>query len=140
VLEESTLMIRPLTPPATYWIGPGGDETTMAAAPWDGDPAEPVPLLVGRRGEPDARKLSVTYLAMGEGHPAPAAETQGLLLLCPADVPYVAHRRPTLGAFLRDGGQAILRTNLPPHLRLTPLTQLRALAILLERHPRLLAA
>src|SRR5690242_8963859 len=73
VLEESTLTIRPLAPPATYWIGPGGDETTIAAALWDGDAAEPVPLLVGWRGESGARKLSVTYLAAGEGEPAPAA-------------------------------------------------------------------
>jgi len=152
VLEESSLHIRPLEPPATYWIGPGQDERSMEASPWSTNPDEnAAPLLVARRddhggrhsresldGSP-ARMLSLTYLALAEGIPAPAAETQGLLLLLPDEVRRVARERLTLGAFLEQGGSALLRAPLPLHLPLVPLTQLRALAILLDRHAELVS-
>ena len=141
VLEESTLRIRPLVPPATYWIGPEQDERSMVVAPWPTAPAgAAVPLLVGWRARPGGgmgRILSVTYLAEGEGTPLPAAETQGLLLLRPDEVRAVARGQLTLGALLEAGGKAVFRTALPTGLPLEPLTQLRALALLLDRHPEL---
>lgn len=148
VLEESGLHLRPIPPPATYWIGPGQDERTMRSAPWEGDTSGgAAPLLVGWRshvaGDGDDRdgggavRLSVTYVAEGLGDPHPAAETQGLLLLRPQDVTTVARGSVTLEALLDTGAEALLRAPLPTHLPLEPLTQLRALALLLDRHPSL---
>ena len=147
VLEECSLRVRAMAPPTTYWIGPGQDERGMQAAPWPGGtseacphPAEPAPLLVGWRagaGGGAARRLSVTYLTEGEGALAPAAETQGLLLLRPDDVRVVARGALTLGGLMDRGGEAVLRAPLPTHLPLAPLAQIRVLAILLDRHPEL---
>ncbi|HEX2033456.1 MAG TPA: NUDIX domain-containing protein [Chloroflexota bacterium] len=139
VREESSLTIRALQPPTTYWLAPGQHVSAMTAAPWPGEPGEAAPpLFVGWRREGAARHLSPTYLAWGEGTPVPAAETQGLLLLRPRHILRLARERLTLGALLQDGGRTVLRAPLPPDARLEPLTQLRALAILLERHPDLL--
>lgn len=150
VREESSLRIRPLAPPATYWLGPGQDEHTMEERPWpgaaDSPPDEAPPLLVGWRpgaegavGGAAGRRFSVTYLAEGEGKPVPAAEAQGLLLLRPDEVRAVARRGLTLGALVDSGGEAHLRAPLPAHLPLEPLAQLRILAVLLDRHEAMAA-
>jgi 8-oxo-dGTP pyrophosphatase MutT (NUDIX family) len=34
VREEASLAVRPLTPPATYWVGPPHDPAALAAGPW----------------------------------------------------------------------------------------------------------
>jgi 8-oxo-dGTP pyrophosphatase MutT (NUDIX family) len=139
VREESGLTLRQRSPPATYWIGPDENVAALVAGGWAGEPGEGAPpLLVGWRHEGVTRRLSATYLARGAGTPFPAAETQGLLLLRPRDVRRLARERLTLGALLADGGQALLRAPLPPDAPLEPLTQLRVLAVLLERHPELL--
>ena len=149
VQEECGLTIRPVVPPATYWIGPGQDEHSLSSemASWSVDaPDDPVPaprpLLVGWRPRLSAlgtpgRSVSPTYLTVGEGQPEPAAETQGLLLLRPTEVRAVARGSLTLAGFLDGGGEALMREPLPPHLPLVPLTQLRVLAVLLDRHPEL---
>jgi hypothetical protein len=140
VREESGLTIRPAAryvgsrPPATYWIGPGQDAASMVDGAWPGEPGEAAPLLVGWRREGSTRRLSATYLARGAGTPFRAAETQGLLLLRPHHVRRLASERLTLDALLRDGGRAPLHAPLPANAPLEPLTQLRALALLLERH------
>ena len=91
------------------------------------------------RDEAGERRFSATYLAQTEGTPAPAAETQGLLLLRPRDVQRMARETLTLNELLRSGGRAVLRDELDPHLPLAPLLQLRALAHILDRHPSLLS-
>jgi 8-oxo-dGTP pyrophosphatase MutT (NUDIX family) len=142
VREEASLAARPLTPPATYWVGPPHDPAALAAGPWApeeaGAPGEPAPLLVAWREEAGARRLSVTYLARAEGAPIPAAETQGLLLLRGEDVRRLARETLTLDGLLREGARAVLRDALDPRLPLAPLLQLRALAHLLQRHPALI--
>ena len=103
------------------------------------------PLLVGWRpvldggdsGGGSSRRLSLTFLAEGLGDPQPAAETQGLLLVRSDDVQAIAQAPLTLGNLLDRGAETRLRTPLPTHLPLQPLTQLRVLAILLDRHPDL---
>jgi hypothetical protein len=139
VLEEVSVAMHPLAPPATYWVGPPHDPATIAAGPWGtaGAPQEPAPLLVAWREEAGERLLSATYLARTEGTPAPAAETQGLLLLRPEDILRLARERLTLDQLLRSGGRAVLRDQLDPHLPLEPLLQLHALAQVLRRHPTL---
>jgi NUDIX domain len=139
--EESGIMAHPLAPPATFWVGPDQDPAALAPGPWVGEAEETVPpLLVGWRLEGGRRRLSATYLARGEGPPAPAAETQGLLLLRPDDVRRLVRERLSLAAFLRDGGQALLRAPLPTYLPLEPRLQLSALAVLLDRYPNRLTA
>jgi 8-oxo-dGTP pyrophosphatase MutT (NUDIX family) len=139
VEEEAGLAAHPLPPPATCWVGPGQD-AAPAPGPWPGDPEEGVPpLLVAWRPDGGRRRLSVTYLARGTGAPVPAAETQGLLLLRPEEVRRLAGGRLTLEAFLRGGGEAVLRAPLPPHLPLEPRLQLTALAVLLDRYRELRA-
>jgi hypothetical protein len=95
---------------------------------------------VAWRPDGGRRRLSATYLARGTGAPAPAADTQGLLLLRPDDVRRVARGRVTLESFLRGGGEAVLRAPLLPHLLLEPRLQLTALAILLDRYRALRAS
>jgi 8-oxo-dGTP pyrophosphatase MutT (NUDIX family) len=141
VAEESGLTAHPLPPPATFWVGPGQDAAALTSGPWPAEAEEPVPpLLVGWRLEGGRRRLSATYLVRGEGTPIPLGETQGLLLLHPDEVRRLARERLSLGTFLRDGGQALLRTPLPTHLPLEPRLQLSALAVLLDRYPNRLAA
>ena len=84
-----------------------------------------------------ASSRPISYIARAEGTLFPAAETQGLLYLRPDEVRTVARDRPTLGAFLGQGGAAQLRDPLPGHLPLETLTKLRVLAILLNFHPEL---
>jgi 8-oxo-dGTP pyrophosphatase MutT (NUDIX family) len=141
VAEEAGLGLQPLPPPATFWVGPDQDAAALAPGPWPGAIDEPAPpLLVGWRPGAGRRRLSVTYLARGTGTPAPATEAQGLLLLRPDEVRRVAHERLSLGAFLREGGRALLRAPLPTRLPLEPRLQLAALAVLLERYPGQLIA
>lgn len=77
------------------------------------------------------------YLASATGAAAPLAETRGLLLLSRAEVSRLARAPLTLDQYLRAGGRALLRGDLPAHLPLEPFLQLRLLAALLERHPDL---
>jgi 8-oxo-dGTP pyrophosphatase MutT (NUDIX family) len=140
VAEEAGLAVQPLPPPVTCWVGPGQDAAALAPGPWPAAPGEAAPLLVAWRPDGGRRRLSATYLARGVGTPAPAAESQGLLLLRPDEVLRLARERLTLAEFLRGGGQARLRAPLPPHLFLEPRLQLTALADLLERYPELRAA
>ena len=144
VLEEASLHAQPVAPPATYWLGPPydlSDPAALAAGDWRVQgPGEPAPLLVAWREADGERRLSATYLATAEGTPAPAAETQGLLLLRPRDVLRLAREPLRLGTLLRGGAEAILRADLAAfdeQLPLEPLLQLRALAVFLERHPSL---
>jgi 8-oxo-dGTP pyrophosphatase MutT (NUDIX family) len=140
VLEEASVTVRSLTPPVTYWVGPPHDPAAIHTGPWRVEASqEPAPLLVAWREDAGERLLSATYLARAEGIPAPAAETQGLLLLRPEHVLRVARERLTLDELLRRGGRAVLRDRLDPRLPLEPLLQLRALAHILERHPALLS-
>lgn len=139
VLEEASVVVRPLIPPATYWVGPPHDPAALAVGAWESEtPAEPAPLLVAWREEAGERRLSVTYLALADGPPVPAAEAQSLLLLRRQDILRVARERLTLDALLRSGAQAVLGTALDPLLPLEPLLQLRALACILDRHPSVL--
>jgi 8-oxo-dGTP pyrophosphatase MutT (NUDIX family) len=129
VAEESGMTGYPLAPPATYWIGPAQEPATLAAASWSAEPGEPAaPLLVAWRSDAGRRRLSVMYLVRAEGMPAPAAETQGLLLVHPDEVLRLARERLSLATFLRDGGQAVLRVPLASDLPLEPRLQLLALA------------
>jgi hypothetical protein len=139
VREEASLTVCPVAPPTTYWLEPARDQSSLDAAGWPypvaGDTA---PILVAWRTEGGERKYSLMYLAVAAGTPVPATETQGLLLLRRSDVLALVREPATLGEFLRSGGQAVLRAELPLDLPLEPFLQLRVLAALLDRHPDLL--
>lgn len=138
VLEEASLVVHPLTPPATYWVEPDQDPSVPRAAPWQRPPFEAAdPLLVATRHEAGARLLSVTYFARAQGPPVPANEAQGLLLLRRSEIVRLVREPVTLDEFLRRGGRAVLRGDLPTNLPLEPFLQLRALATLIELHPEL---
>lgn len=136
--EEAGLAIRPLAPPRTYWFRDGRDPA--ARAPGDRRSAglgAVAPLLVIQGSGARAGRLMPMYLASAAGVAAPLAETRGLLLLSPTEVSRLARAPLTLDGYLRAGGRALLREDLPAHLPLEPFLQLRLLATLLERHPDL---
>jgi 8-oxo-dGTP pyrophosphatase MutT (NUDIX family) len=138
VLEEASLVIHPLMPPATYWVEPDQDPSAPFAAPWQRPPGEDTdPLLVATRHEVGARILSVTYFAGAQGTPVPANEAQGLLLLRRSELLRLVREPVTRDEFLRSGGRTVLHENLPTNLPLEPFLQLRALATLIELHPQL---
>jgi ADP-ribose pyrophosphatase YjhB (NUDIX family) len=142
VREEASVPIELLPPPATYWVGPEPErDETAVAGPWPlatGEPAAPL-LVAWRHGtqSPPRRALSVTYLARTEHDPRPAGEALGLLWLSLPEMQWLIRERPTLADLLRRGGRATLLPGFPVDLPLEPFLQLRALSILLERHPDL---
>src|SRR5579862_3158206 len=82
VREESSLAIRALAPPTTYWLGPPHDPAEARAGPWlTRGSDEPTPFLAAWRIEDGERTFSLMYLASAEGTPKPSGEVRGLLLL-----------------------------------------------------------
>jgi 8-oxo-dGTP pyrophosphatase MutT (NUDIX family) len=147
IMEEAAASVVPLAAPETYWIGPPHDPEipgALTAGRWShGSPREIAPLLVAWNDLDGACRLSATFLARAMMAPTPAAETQGLLFLRPEQVLRVARDRLTLGAILQDGARIITRPDLLPFnpaLPLESLLQLRALAVILGRHPQLLSS
>ena len=141
VLEEASLHIDPLLPPATYWITSGEPARLPQKGEWpvesDAQPGFP-PLLVARRPGDDGGPFSLMYLACSDETPVPAAEAQGLLLLDRADIARLTSQPVTLRYYLETGGRAIFRDTPPLDLPLEPFPQLRWLAMLLDLHPDLL--
>lgn len=129
VMEEASLSIRLLRPPATYFAGaplrlPGQPLPTIT---W---PGETPPLLVTDRAD---GTVSVIYLAVSDDPPVPAAETKGLLLPDRAWISRLCARPHTLEEYLSAGGRAILRRPMEPSLPLEPSPQVRLFDQLLGR-------
>jgi hypothetical protein len=132
--EEAAIQIEPLMPPTTYWVG-GGDIQAMRQVVWQPPDGSPVaPILVASRPAAMGGQLSVMYLAHATERPAPSAEVRGLLLIRPPEIHQIAQGSRTLGAFLRDGGDAILREPMDEERVLVPHLQLCALSEILKRH------
>ncbi|HEX5415402.1 MAG TPA: NUDIX domain-containing protein, partial [Chloroflexota bacterium] len=82
VHEEASLEIRPMVPPATYWLAPPHDAVAMERCPTLAAPDDPVaPVFIAWRLEEGVRKLSVMYLAIAQGVPVPSNEVRALILL-----------------------------------------------------------
>lgn len=132
-LEEAAVQALPVTPPATYWYDASA-EPELAPRDWPlADDA--VPILVGVRET--SRLLAPIYLAYTEDRPVPSAEARALLLLSPADIAALVNRPPTLEQFIASGGKAIIKQDIPMHVRLEPFPQVRMLHALLQKHPEI---
>jgi hypothetical protein len=140
VREEASLTISPLRPPTTYWLGEGEDPSCIRAGTWQCAERDAVPpILVVRKQNTSRERLSVMFLARAITQPHPASETRGLVLLRPNDVATIVTGDVTLGGYLANGGQAIIREPLNVDLPLEPFLQIRVFAYLLDRHPTMFA-
>jgi 8-oxo-dGTP pyrophosphatase MutT (NUDIX family) len=136
--EEASIMLHALLPPATYWSEASAPETSLSVIGPPTALVDPIaPFLIVSAQATDHQRLSVMYLAETSDQPVPAAEIAGLLFLKPHEIQRIVKQPTTLQHYVESGGQAILRTALDSTLVLRPLTQLRVLAELLQRHPEL---
>ena len=132
-LEEASLHISHLTPPATYWGRITGEREEQPA--WYTPDAEGIaPLLVTRRVE---EYITPIYLVYSHDTPEPNAEARALLLLRPGDIQLLATETITLKDYLARGGKALFRETLPEHLMLEPFGHLCWLHTLLQLHPEI---
>ncbi len=135
VYEETRLNIRPLQPPATYWLDRDRADACLQQVIWPHDtPDEMPPLYVASNHPVPARQLSVMYLAKADELPTPSSEVRGLLLLKPDDVLKIVQKTITLGQYLRDGGKAMLHEELDENKELEPFGQLRVLPHIMEQN------
>lgn len=139
VREEAALTIHPCEPPVTFWLNGDQDSLILHPIHWPHISSQPpAPLLVVSYPTTRPGRLAVMYLARAFEQPVPSAEVHGLLLLTPHDVHALVQQRVTLGQYLAQGGQAILRSPLPITQVLVPFLQLRAFAAILQAQPRLM--
>lgn len=131
--EEARLHIRPLLPPATYWLDNARSGSELEQILWPG-PEQFAPMLVVSTFRDGRLQLSLMYLACADEVPVPANEVQGLLLLETRHIHLIVSQPITLGHYLKLGGHYIMRQPFSNHLVLEPFTQLRALASILRRH------
>lgn len=129
VMEEASMAITLLPPPATYYVGtpvrpPGQPLPTIN---WPGNTP---PVLVTERND---GTLSVLYIAESQDPPQPASEAQGLLLPDRTWFHRLCTERLTLSDYLAQGGEAVLKAELSPSLPLEPSFQLRLFDRLLPR-------
>ncbi|CAG7644367.1 NUDIX domain-containing protein [Paenibacillus allorhizosphaerae] len=130
--EEAAVRVFPIKPPATYWYE-ASSEPELTLGDWPSD--DVVPILVGMRQT--SRQLTPIYLACSEDKPVPSTEAKALLLLSPGDIAAMVGSPPTLEQFMESGGQAVIKEDIPRHLRLEPFPQLRMLNALLQKHPEI---
>jgi 8-oxo-dGTP pyrophosphatase MutT (NUDIX family) len=132
-LEEESLKVNPIKPPATYWYE-ASDNPKLTIGNWQQD--EYSPILVGRRQDSDL--ITPIYLASSSETPVPAMEAKGILLLRPEEIKSINSKKITLGHYLESGGKAVFKENLPLHLVLEPFPHLRFLEILIKLHPEII--
>ncbi|QHT62550.1 NUDIX domain-containing protein [Paenibacillus lycopersici] len=132
VSEESSLAIKPVTPPVTYWYEASDDPDLVPGGWMEEDHA---PILVAKR--PDSQLITPVFLASADEAPVPAMETKGILILSPGNIRKINSRRMTLGQYLESGGKAVMKEELPPDLLLEPFPHLLLLELLIERHPEI---
>lgn len=133
VYEETTLRIKPLTPPVTYLANGDQLEAELQEIHWRFETQqEPIPLLVVAYRREDRTLLSLMYLAQADGLPAPSAEIKGLLLLKEKDIHRLCRGALTLEQYLSSGGKALLNHEFDRSLILEPFAQLRLLAKVLK--------
>jgi hypothetical protein len=131
--EETNLMIRPLVPPATYWIDGDHFEAELKQIDWKAEAGlETAPVLVVSYCREGKTVLSLMYLAEADGLPNPSSEVTGLLLLAEKDIHRVCQEAITLEQYLAGGGQAILTGAFDHKLILEPFIQLRLLSRILR--------
>jgi hypothetical protein len=131
-MEEASLHVAPVHPPATYWVEVEGD-LALHPGEWSADTSDEVaPIVVSRR---DGQAMTPIFLGISDDKPMPGMEVKGLLLLTPATIRLIATQTLTFGDYLNAGGKAIFRETLPLHLPLYPRLHLHLLHKLLERHP-----
>ncbi|CAN7343496.1 NUDIX domain-containing protein [Paenibacillus sp. LjRoot153] len=130
--EEAMIRIKPITPPATYWLDATADSELKLGVWQEGDVK---PILVGKRQE--SNQITPIYLAYSNDNPTPANEAKALLLLSPPDIEKIVTSTITLGQYLESGGKAVFKESLPLNLVLEPFPHLRLLKMLLEKHPEI---
>lgn len=134
-LEEASVQICHLLPPATYRIRGDLDAPDLEEMEWplSGE----APMVVVERSPSGEGPVTLLYLAEAAGRPRPSAETLGLLFLTSKEIRHVVACNLTLQDFLNAGGEVALRPGFPTALPLEPFYHLRALGRLLALHPDL---
>jgi ADP-ribose pyrophosphatase YjhB (NUDIX family) len=136
VMEEASLTLTAIAPPATFQLHSSDDPSEIVEQPChlvSGDNAPPIVIVEDIRATPGRRSLM--YLGRATSVPTPSNEAMGLLLLTADDVQRIVRGGMTLGNFLKAGGQALLRMPVSQDLVLEPFLQLRVLAYLFAHYP-----
>ncbi|RAP76107.1 NUDIX domain-containing protein [Paenibacillus montanisoli] len=132
VSEESSLTIKPIKPPITYWYE-ASDNPDLVPGGWIEEDHEPI--LVAKRQ--DSNLITPVFLASADEAPVPAMETKGILILSPDNIKKICSERMTLGQYLESGGKAVFKEELPLHLLLEPFPHLLLLDTLIKKHPEI---
>jgi hypothetical protein len=139
-LEEASLRIKPILPPATYLCAGDNLDAELARIQWPHKPEqEPVPFLVVTHRRDEKIILSLMYLAHADGIPAPSSEVKGLILLDGTEIQRLCQGPITLHQYLDSGGRAILKAGFDLSLILEPFAQLRLLSRILSPEPEIKA-
>ena len=132
VYEETSLLIEPLFPQATYVSDWDHVERELQEMEWQvQSQQEPNPMLVVSYHRQNSTHLSLMYLARAEGLPKPSSEVKGLLLLTEEEIHRLCKRPPTLEQYLSRGGKAMLNAEFDVKRILEPFVQLRLLSKML---------
>jgi 8-oxo-dGTP pyrophosphatase MutT (NUDIX family) len=129
--EEASIRVRPVEPPATYWV----DNDEFYPKPWILSSVDQIaPIVVTTR---DGQLISPIYLGHTDDEPVPADEARSLLLLTHADIDLIVTRTVTLRQYLERGGQARFKESLALDLVLEPFGHLKILHRLVHIHPEI---
>ena len=128
-MEEATLRIDHILPPATYELTP---YDRIHQASWPESRGGPQPLLFGSG-------RFIGFLANSTDQPVPSSEARGLLLLSASDIESLCSRTLTLATYLDEGRPATFNPKLPKidtDMTLDPRGP-RVLKRLLDLHPEI---
>lgn len=130
VFEEAQVEIALFNPNTTFYLREWNEEPTKVKID------EPVvPILI--KGNEES-SYSVMYLSNTLTLPAPASESNGLLLLTPEIVQLIGRKKITLSDYQKMGGFSILKAELDMNLILQPFPQLLFLSRLLNEETDLM--
>ncbi|WP_456278920.1 NUDIX hydrolase [Bacillus sp. AK128] len=130
VFEEAKVEINPFNPNATFHLNEWEEEPIRVQID------EPIaPILI--KGNEES-SYTVMYLSNTFSKPTPSSETNGLLLLSPANVHLICNNRITLRDYLKQNGISILKSELNQSLVLEPFPQLLFLSKLLSEETELM--
>ncbi|SDW21899.1 NUDIX domain-containing protein [Paenibacillus sp. CF384] len=132
VSEESSLTINTIKPPITYWYE-ASDNPDLVPGGWIEEDHEPI--LVAKR--PESNLITPIFLASADEAPVPSMETKGILILSPENITKLSSERMTLGQYLKSGGKAVIKEELPLHKLLEPFPHLLLLDTLIKKHPEI---
>lgn len=128
-MEEATLRIDHILPPATYELTP---DDRIHQASWPESRGGPQPFLFGSG-------RFIGFLAKSTDQPVPSSEARGLLLLSVTDIESLCSRTLTLATYLDEGRPATFNPKLPEidtDMTLDPRGP-RVLKRLLDIHPEI---